>query len=487
MQKVIYFYFFLIFIKGGIRTLFLFHNFNLEIHNINHSLDNYVITNFGLRDSNESYNATLGPFHKWGGRSKYECIKIQNQTCVKSELKILNDPEYIYKFSGKYLTGNKYKKYKDLFKEGFIIKQNENCKYGLKNCGKIDTLGQILCLPEEIQCPIQDFMVNENYYVKEYENIEYKYDKVDDIISYSNKRTDLSIIGNISLNSGVPCLNMNEQSWIRLDKTETDETTYCQIEFNGTNIDKRYQFAGKISSINIYESNLPKDAFNSMYNNIIGHSLYIYTRPFIGINLDCYNESNFDFFFRSVGENSDVIIRYSLIYFIITIFYILFILVGFFHDCYKYGECCCKQDIEEDCFHLILFFLSMYNLFSFMYHFTGIRLFNKLNCLNCSDKFTNSLLQEYVLIYNFTLVLTFCEFILAIHPIYYDRKEFCKNLKECCTSFYTLIYKYICKSIYKCICTYICIKKEVNHKDDKTKDLPIIEITEVKNKESSIN
>ena len=110
MEKVAYFYFLLIFIKGWIRTYILFHKFNLEIHNINHSLDNYVITNFRLRDSNVSNNVTLGPFHKWGGRSKYECFEIQNQTCVKSELKILNDPEYIYKFSGKYLTGDQNKK-----------------------------------------------------------------------------------------------------------------------------------------------------------------------------------------------------------------------------------------------------------------------------------------------------------------------------------------------------------------------------------------
>ena len=174
MKKVVYFYFFIIFIKGYIRIYIVFHNFNLEIHNINNSLDNYVVTNFGLRDSDENYDATLGPFHKWGGRRKYNCIEYQNQTCIKTETIILNEPEYIYKFSGKYLTGNKYKKYKDLFKEGFIIKKNENCRNGLKNCGKIDTLDQILCLPVEVQCPIQDFIVANNQKIKGYENIEYK-------------------------------------------------------------------------------------------------------------------------------------------------------------------------------------------------------------------------------------------------------------------------------------------------------------------------
>jgi hypothetical protein len=109
---------------------------------------------------------------------------------------------------------------------------------------------------------------------------------------------------------------MNEQRWIRLDNSEKDETTYCQIEFNGIKTDERYKLAGKISFINIYESNLPEDAFNSMYNNIIGHSLDIYTRPFIGINLDCYSESRCDFHgLLSLGEIIDYIINYSKIYF----------------------------------------------------------------------------------------------------------------------------------------------------------------------------
>ena len=481
MEKVAYFYFLLIFIKGWIRTYILFHKFNLEIHNINHSLDNYVITNFRLRDSNVSNNVTLGPFHKWGGRSKYECIEIQNQTCVKSELKILNDPEYIYKFSGKYLTGDQYKKYKDLFKEGFIIKQNENCKYGLKNCGKIDTLGQILCLPEEVHCPIQDFIVGDKK-IKGYENIEYKYDKVEEFISYTNIKPDLSIIGNISLNSGDPCLNMNEQNWKRLDKTETDETTYCQNEFKGTKIDKRYKLAGKISSINIYESNLPKEAFNSLYNNIIGYSFYIYTRPFIGINLDCYSESRCDFDdFLEFGKVLDFIISYSLIYFIIIIIYILFILGTFWEYCKYYGECFCEFDniINDDRFNEILVILSIYNLFSFLCHFVTIKIFIRLDCSNCSDKFTNSLLQEYDLIYELIFVLFICEVILFIHPIYYKREELIQNLKEDWTR--------LCTCLYKCICTYICIKKEVNQKDDKTKNISIIEIDEDKNKELSIN
>jgi len=111
---------------------------------------------------------------------------MENKTCVESEKIELNGPEYIYKMSNKYLTGEKKTKYIDLLKNGKIKRLNESCEKNFKNCGKIDTLGQKLCLSKEEECPIQDFKIS-NKEIKGYNNVEYQYNQIHEFISYSNK------------------------------------------------------------------------------------------------------------------------------------------------------------------------------------------------------------------------------------------------------------------------------------------------------------
>ena len=415
-QIIVFFYLLIIFSKAGIYIFMNFYSFAQELYNINMSLDNSIIDHFQLRDSNNSYY-TYGPFHEWKGRVEYICKKMENKTCVESEEKELNGPEYIYKMSNKYLTGEKKTKYIDLLKNGKIKRLNESCEKNFKNCGKIDTLGQKLCLSKEEECPIQDFKIS-NKEIKGYNNVEYQYNQIHEFISYSNKRTDLSIIGNITLSSDTPCINNNDQSWEKLEKKEKEETKYCKKEYKKQKKDIRYKLAGTISYVNIYQSNLPTNAFNSMYSQLLGHSLGVYIRPFIGIDVDCYRNSKFDYDNnKKLQKTIDDLIMFSKSYLVILIS--IFLCGGIF-------KCKCGKDP-------ILIILIFFNFIFLLTHYLiykTLRKFNN-NTFDCIDEFTNFLYgrdQERIdLLIKLVFVLIICHLILIIHPLYLERK----NIKNC--------------------------------------------------------
>ena len=67
----------------------------------------------------------------------------------------LNETD-ITKINGYYFC-YKHLSYKDLLYNGQIIKQGTECpKEYNKNCGKIDTLNQELCIKENEKCPLYD-------------------------------------------------------------------------------------------------------------------------------------------------------------------------------------------------------------------------------------------------------------------------------------------------------------------------------------------
>ena len=129
----------------------------------------------------------------------------------------------IYKLSKKYLTYNKFSTYEKLLRHGYIIKENNTCLSDLKYCGKIDTLNQKLCLPKNIDCPIQDFRIDSNP-IQGYNYIKYSFNNsISEYISYTNKKTNSHIIGKFSIGSYLPCLDIDEENWEKLEENEVNK------------------------------------------------------------------------------------------------------------------------------------------------------------------------------------------------------------------------------------------------------------------------
>jgi len=418
-------FFFLIIGTLIISGIIYFMQNYLSLFDIVLSMNQYLWTNFRFSSSNDKFDnlGYLGPFHLWSGREDKNCVEMDGDRCKKWETTHLNNSVNLFKISNNYLTFVPYKTYLEVLEKGYIISEDRNCPNELKYCGKIDTLNQKLCLPTNIECPIQDFQIS-NMFKEGYNNIQYSYNGMTEYISYTNQNTDFFIIGNISIGSGPPCINKLEENWKKLENKEINETSYCKTEFEEVKYDKRYKKCGKLSYINIYQSNLPKDVFNIMYNSIDGHYLEVYKRPYIGINLSCYLKSTYNI--KAHIDSKETI--NSLQELIFLYFKSLIILIIYFIGFSK----CCRGTPELQLFvfiTLIIFFL----VFLVKYINIEIEFLYLITDFNCSDEYTNSLIQfdNEKIKTNMILILTIIV-ILLISVITFIIL-FIKNVKEeCC-------------------------------------------------------
>ena len=108
---------------------------------------------FDFSYSNDCQGKSEIIFHKWGRKIEIEWS--QEEDIIPNKT-LINDEEDIKKIYGKYFC---YKEilYKDLLDNGQIIKKGEECPSEYKkNCGRIDTLEQELCIKENEKCPLYD-------------------------------------------------------------------------------------------------------------------------------------------------------------------------------------------------------------------------------------------------------------------------------------------------------------------------------------------
>ena len=169
--------------------------------------------------SNKSYNI----FHTWGGwRKKDYSIHKEKYDLVihdKANITKINRKSFCYKFIS----------YKDLLNNGQIIKHGTKCpkKYH-KNCGRIDTLNQELCIKGNEKCPLYDIGIglppdSTNYIYNKDSNIYYNNDNYN--------KTNKTIIGKLILNDGQPCYQSSEKLWRQFSSSERKKT-----HLNCTNI-----------------------------------------------------------------------------------------------------------------------------------------------------------------------------------------------------------------------------------------------------------
>ena len=206
----------IIFITGLIHVVFgfLLNNYEFSTYQL---FDSSPLFDFSISDNCGSNSSII--FHTWKGRfEKYRCYDEEEHsydTCYK-----IVDETDIKKINGKYFCYN-YKSYRDLLNSGQIIKKGEECPVEFqKNCGKLDTLEQELCIKKKKKCPLYDLGIGYNNdtdnYINEGKSIYYNNDNYN--------KTNKTIIGSIFLNDGQPCYDSNEKLWKSFYKEETFKT-----------------------------------------------------------------------------------------------------------------------------------------------------------------------------------------------------------------------------------------------------------------------
>ena len=109
--------------------------------------------------------------------------------------------------------------------ESLLKTSYKNCEEkNYKKCGILDTLGNIMCIPETDECPINDLVIDESSKMDDYINKSYKVGYLNDIaqnyyIYYRNNQTDNQIIAKIKASNETP-------KYIDEDNLVFDEDTF---------------------------------------------------------------------------------------------------------------------------------------------------------------------------------------------------------------------------------------------------------------------
>ena len=166
------------------------------------------------------------------------------------------------------------------------VSKGEQCEDGYKQCGILDTVGNILCLPYNSDCPLNDIMITNSLSVpnefKGYAHINSIQINEDSVIHYTNEAIYNPIIVDFRLSKKLPCLKHN------IDDCDTKKG------------DGRFKLLDKMNLYTFYEVNnlfLYDAKVDWSDTKLKKKDVYLYYREYIGYDKNCID--NDDFFMKS--------------------------------------------------------------------------------------------------------------------------------------------------------------------------------------------
>ena len=185
------------------------------------------------------------------------------------------------------------------------VSKNEECGFGFKSCGYLDTLDQKLCVKNNEECPINDLYINTDKNApKDYITITLNNNKY---LHYTNKNNSGHIITRLKLSEdNEPCIYPGEFSW-KYHYILEKQSGYCKTLIESQKYDTRYIKIDKINKYDLYYDNgiiysignLPLYNFNELKLDTI----YLYKRTFLGFEKKCMKENKFSFeYFDSIRD-----------------------------------------------------------------------------------------------------------------------------------------------------------------------------------------
>eukprot|EP00340_Litonotus_pictus_P009790 CAMPEP_0170521080 /NCGR_PEP_ID=MMETSP0209-20121228/6389_1 /TAXON_ID=665100 ORGANISM="Litonotus pictus, Strain P1" /NCGR_SAMPLE_ID=MMETSP0209 /ASSEMBLY_ACC=CAM_ASM_000301 /LENGTH=419 /DNA_ID=CAMNT_0010807725 /DNA_START=193 /DNA_END=1452 /DNA_ORIENTATION=+ len=160
--------------------------------------------------------------YKWFGHKQgCVCSGSVRESCSEEELKTnscvtlnASTPTILTKWKGFYICGSiiKNKNYFELAKS-----ENRNCFPKHKYCGELDSLGNLLCVPEGEQCPVNKMAIRKQT------------DENNFNIETSNSSYSGRILNRLLVTEGVPCAVPSERVYSASDNTLISSTKFSDI------------------------------------------------------------------------------------------------------------------------------------------------------------------------------------------------------------------------------------------------------------------
>ena len=221
--------------------------------------------------------------------------------------------------------------YKTLYKRS--VAKGSSCSSGLKPCGVLDSLGNILCLENSQQCPINDLKISQSMPDKDYknDNSDYKYTS----LWYSNKKIKMPIVVEVTDTEGNSvCSNVKEylsnEPYYVLDNNHYGKSSVRQCSaLNGKeNLRSNKNFlqidTQKKRDLFYANSFTPNNYPLKVRNEKENTDVYLFRRNYIGWSHNCPLSLEDFYSFNIDKGNLGLILGLSIGLFVISILLLIF-------------------------------------------------------------------------------------------------------------------------------------------------------------------
>ena len=252
-----------------------------------------------FKNCTNKYGEKKEKMNNWKGTNKL-CM-IRANISDNLDKSISNEESILIK--EKFVKNNKSSNYYELL-ENYSVSENSNCNTGTKNCGILDTKGNILCLPMNYLCPINNYYVS-NSETQEFKDIIYGTISFNDLVNkfYYSYNAKGFILVETKISEGPVCSNPNEYNVIKVnnysDDSEWNYKSVKECSFIGEDritINDQFKLLDTSNKFSIYEENEKIESFSKIpsYNSELFKKEVFssYTRPYIGWKIECLKGEN---------------------------------------------------------------------------------------------------------------------------------------------------------------------------------------------------
>lgn len=225
------------------------------------------------------------------------------------------------------------------------VKSSKSCKSDYKQCGTLDTFGNILCIPSEQKCPINKIVIQDgrsapptdfNYNVLSLGAENYA-------LYFTNEAINGKILVDVKISEGDVCVDSKERNTKFPGESyvlERDYNNYgCSFALKDIQYDNRYAKLDTYYKEKVYFENglsaifrvLPKYPLSNLKTD-----LNIYTRPYIGWKL--YSSSSTGEDLESVKDVLSTLNYISTMKLVNMIFFIIVLVFFLFQVYFKWDN-----------------------------------------------------------------------------------------------------------------------------------------------------
>jgi hypothetical protein len=211
-------------------------------------------------------------------------------------------------------------------KLGLLNLNDSSCPNNTRQCGRLDNLGNSLCVDANSDCPINDIKIGKNLSsvitLADYKSLSLSNGYS---LYFSNKKVNSSIYINFDVSEGGVCIDPTEHNYrSKIYPLFKDQDPYdCDNKINGTVFDIRYTMKDKYNTNEFFLENnnllgklksLPK--WEEEYYNK-STEIELYSRPFISWKKECNTEENHPKIIYWINQNlTDIVdLQNELFYF----------------------------------------------------------------------------------------------------------------------------------------------------------------------------